>query len=166
MFVRYSDRSKRILSFARLKAEQNGAPMLDVHHLIMGLIMEDQGCGVGEESVKISWDESLFEIRLKRCNVHKPFLVSRTAQLLLLALEQDLPANGSSLSGFKLPLSNGVDQIWRYASFVRDRFAQWEVVPLHILAAALLRDPRTLRLFGEFDITAEKVLKTIRTEVF
>jgi ATP-dependent Clp protease ATP-binding subunit ClpC len=42
MFERYSERSRRIIFFARYEALQYGSPVIAPEHLLLGLIREDK----------------------------------------------------------------------------------------------------------------------------
>ncbi len=42
MFERYTERSRRVIFFARYEALQYGSPMISPEHILLGLLREDK----------------------------------------------------------------------------------------------------------------------------
>src|SRR5258708_11113391 len=42
MFERYTERARRVISFARYEASQSGSPYIETEHLLLGLLREDK----------------------------------------------------------------------------------------------------------------------------
>ncbi len=42
MFERYTEKARRVISFARYEASQSGSPYIETEHLLLGLLREDK----------------------------------------------------------------------------------------------------------------------------
>src|ERR1035438_4754431 len=42
MFERYTEKARRVISFARYAASQSGSPNIETEHLLLGLLREDK----------------------------------------------------------------------------------------------------------------------------
>ena len=63
-----------------------------------------------------------------------------------------------------LQLSQAAKNVLQAANWIKQRFEQKEVTPLHVLAAALLRDGASAAHFREAGVTAETVLEFVRSQ--
>lgn len=164
MFEQYSDRAMRVVSIARLKARQNGSLTLDVSHLLIGVLVEDQGGHLGKELAGIPVNGNhVTTCRSLTSKVNQPFFLSTTARRLFRKLEEQSVRRDSIPATACLPLSSAAKGILQTANWIKERFGHQEITPLHVLAAALLRDGSSATLFREAGIRAEDVLEVIRT---
>ncbi|HEY6252849.1 MAG TPA: Clp protease N-terminal domain-containing protein [Candidatus Angelobacter sp.] len=165
MFEQYSDRAMRIVFIARLKAGRDGASTLDLPHLLASVLIEDQGGQLGKEltGIPINGDH-VTTSRSRTSQVHKPFFLFTTARRLLRQLEKQPLRRPPIPPTPDLPLSPAAKSVLQAATWLKERFEQQEVTPLHLLAAALLRDGASAALFREAGVTAETVLEFVRSQ--
>jgi len=165
MFDQYSDRARRIIFIARLKAGQDGAPRIEESHLIASLIIEDQGGNFAKPLTGIPISGSHVTTAASvTSQVGKPFFVSATAQRLLALLEEQSSHLQPIPAAADLPLSAGAERILESAVQLKQRFQHKEVRPLHVLAAALAQNSSTKELFREAGVTEDKVLEAVQLD--
>ena len=166
MLEQYSERSLRIISMARLRANRNGAWSLDVPHLLASLIIDDHPSLRPDLVTGIPALEHYPVLGSARSKADTALFLSATAQELLSELDQQcVPGEPSPPAAISdLPLSEQALNVLQSAVWLRDRFKHKEVAPMHLLAAALLRDFRAAVLFRRAGITSQRVLETIRSQ--
>ena len=136
MFERYSERSRRIIFFARYEALQYGSPVIAPEHILLGLLREDKTVtarylaktgGVGVEKVRAELEDRIV-VRDRIPQSAELHLSSETKRVLFYANEE--------------------------SRAVKNRF----VLPEHILVG-LLREERTIaaEVLFQFGLRAQDV---------
>ena len=157
----------RVLFLARLKACQDGAPALDVAHLLASLLIEDQA---GHLDKKVAG----FPVNGHRgvtapgtgSRVISPFFLFTTARRLLQQLEKRFCHRDPIPGHIDLPLSVAARNVLQAAEWLTERYEHREVTPLHVLAAALLRDGPAAVLFRGAGVTPHDVLEVIQSQTY
>ena len=167
MFEQYSQRAMHVVFMARLKACQDGAATLDVAHLLASLLIEDQNGRLGKEVVGFPINGHCVTTAAgPGSKVINPFFLSTTARKLLQQLEKRFCRRDPIPGQVDLPLSLAVRNILQAARWLTERYEQKEVTPLHVLAAALLRDGSAAVLFRGAGVTPHDVLEVIQSQTY
>jgi ATP-dependent Clp protease ATP-binding subunit ClpA len=95
MFERYTERSRRVLFFARYEASQYGEATIEVHHVLLGLLREGEGITnevLADFNVSPEGLREQLELRIKRgqkisTSIEIPF-TEQTKQALMFAAEE------------------------------------------------------------------------------
>lgn len=162
MFELYSERARRLIFLARLKAGERGAEAIDIDDLLVGFIIEDQG-----EFEKVLSDDLAHDRPLVQAGspLYPSFLPPVLARDLLGRLQalggqsQPVPKQPD------LPLSKSAKVILGLADSLRDELKQRDIEPLHMLAAILGDESsRVALIFREAGITRENVIQFLREE--
>jgi hypothetical protein len=133
-----SPRSLRVLFFARQQAGDLGAHQIDVSHIILGVLIEDQG-GVVPKPIEQA-EGTLVGRNTRRMDV-KPFFSPEETPALLRQLEALSPHFQSLPRSLDMPLSGKASHILGVAQEVAKRCHSQTIEPLHILAAAMEGEP-------------------------
>jgi ATP-dependent Clp protease ATP-binding subunit ClpA len=113
MFERYSEKARRVIFFARYEASQFGSPLIEPHHLLLGLLRE-------------SWD------------VVEPFLKSRDRGLAIFKeIEQRFSRQAPIATSVDLPLSHESKRVLAYAAEEAERLRHRHIGALHLLLGLL-----------------------------
>lgn len=159
-FEGYSERAKHVIFVARHIAGRYGSSRLDLNHVLVALIYEDQG-----EVWKPLSDVPELQGLSKRfpAQAHRPYLPSDVASSVLHRLEGALPRGKPLPSSTDVPMSPDLKETLGTAAGLRERFGQEQVEPLHILAAALADESNPgVAILRQAGITPEKVLDAMR----
>jgi ATP-dependent Clp protease ATP-binding subunit ClpA len=160
MLDNFSERARQIVFAARFKAGERGAKMIDTHHFLVGLILEDQG--MLEKNVF----SMIFEGQgtpVNRVPSHTPFFSPKVAQDLLANLEKELPQLEPVPLTTEVPVSPPLEQVFNSAKDVQTRFRHNQTEPLHFLAAILTRESgQGFKLLQGSGITHQRVLLALR----
>jgi hypothetical protein len=141
-----SPRTLRVLFFARLKAGEMGAHRIDVFHIIIGVLMEDQG-GVGGNALRpVQQAEGTLAGRDNRATDVKPFFSSGETPVLLSQLEALSPHAQSLPTSQDIPMSGKASHLLGVAQVVAKRCHSDTVEPLHMLAAVMEGEPSSTTL--------------------
>ena len=95
MFERYSERSRRIIFFARYEALQYGSPFIAPEHLLLGLIREDKALtarvfpsrSIGSDKIRSEIEERVV-VRDRIPQSSELHLSSETKKVLFYANEE------------------------------------------------------------------------------
>lgn len=117
MFERYSEKSRRVIFFARYEASQSGSQWIETHHLLLALFRE-------------SWD------------AFAPFLQSHDRLLeIRKEIEQRFPQQTPKIPvSVDLPLSHQSKRALAYGAEESERLGHAAIEPVH-LVLGLLREP-------------------------
>lgn len=153
-FGGYSRRTRQVLFIARCKAREYGSNLLDVNHLLMGLIYED----IGElRSADSDARECLRPI------IRKSFFSPEMGSDLIHKLEETLTHSNPLPPSSTIPMSKDVKQILAFACNLADRLKQKQVQPLHHLVAALTQNSfQASHLLQQAGITQEGVIAAVK----
>jgi len=158
MFDTFSERARRIVFAARVKAGERGADMIDVDDFLVGLVLEDQGL-LTELMAHFLGEPVTF---FKRAEAHTPFFPPKTAQDLLSSLDKLLPQLKPLSRNKHVPLSPSLGRVLHSAKALQSQFRHSQVEPLHLLAAILAEESSEgVRLLQGSGITREKVLRAL-----
>jgi ATP-dependent Clp protease ATP-binding subunit ClpC len=163
MIQGYSQRAKRVLFIARIKAGEMGATTVAVEHLLMAIVIEDQG---GEEASRGLTSNApvvgSLRGRTSKVRQHTAFFSTDVASRLLKKFEDLSPHAQSVPTGQDMSLSPEVGRTLESAQELRQRFKAEEVEPLHILAAVLQeRSNSAVQIVLFSGISREQVIKAI-----
>jgi mannose-6-phosphate isomerase-like protein (cupin superfamily) len=142
MFERYTERTRRIIFFARYEAGEFGSRTIEAGHLLLGLIAEapflvDRLCGHGV----VRWQVAS-EIN---------------AQL----------TRGEKIPTIDLPLSDECKRIFAYAAEEAELSSQWKVRPEHFVLAMLREENfMTAQVMARHGLTLEQVRKQLAEQDF
>lgn len=184
--VRHSERAMSVLIVAHLEAEQRGASSVDVNDLILALVAEDQDPRAAD---LFSNDASLEELFSPKYPMsyepyekgREPFFSPKVAADTLIKLNEILPRSNSLPPGSEMQTSAAYDRVLKAANELPGELHQGEVeirsgtdarppgvyqavVPLDLLAAALLEPCEGTKLLQAAGVTEEKVLQVLRTK--
>ncbi|HEY6443588.1 MAG TPA: Clp protease N-terminal domain-containing protein [Candidatus Acidoferrales bacterium] len=161
MFEIFSERARRVVLAARIKAGERGRKSIDTADLLAGLIVEDQAMVETTLFPKIGLGGSSFA---RRPSPHTPFFSSTQAQELLDGLEKLLPQQSEPLATTaEIPLSLSVQHAFNSAKDLQTRLQHNAIEPLHLLAAALAEESSpSVELLRNAGITEAKVLLALR----
>jgi len=128
----YSNRTRNVLFLSRQEAGMHGSRTIEVEHMLIALILEDQGSfldalfrydGVGV-------DMSCLDLR-----PHQSFLTHERANELLARIEARCSRTQPLPKGLYLPMSPGLKRALNEAAILRDQLCQRQIEPSHLLAA-------------------------------
>jgi len=159
-FEGYSERARHVIFVARHIAGRYGSGTLDLNHVLVALIYEDQG-----DVWKPLSDVPELQGLSKRFppQPDRSFFRSNVASRVLHKLEGALPRGKPLPSTTDIPMSSDLKATLGTAAGLRERFGQEQVEPLHILAAALANESNQgVAILRQAGITPEKVLDAIR----
>lgn len=134
MFERFTEKARRSVFFARHEAASFGSPVIEVEHLLLGVLREDKDLA----------------LRL---------LASRgKIERLRERLAKEQPAREKILVSVDLPLSHAARRVIAYAGEESERLQQKHIATAHLLLG-LMRDEETLaaRVLREFGITDKRM---------
>ncbi len=134
MFERYTDKSRRVIFFARYEASNFGSRWIEGHHLLLALLRE-------------GWD------------VFAPFLESRDrAAEIRKEIEQRFPQQAPPVPvSVDLPLSHQSRRALAYAAEESQRLGHASIEPVH-LVLGLLREPGAVtEILGRYGMGLEAV---------
>jgi ATP-dependent Clp protease ATP-binding subunit ClpA len=167
MFDDYSQRSIRVLFIARLQAARDGAQALGLNHILVGLIVEDQGerfsapfVGIPLGSSHVTSAQSIAPLP------HVPFYEADVAAVLLERLgaasaRTDIACSPSPEAD--IPVAAEVEHVLREAHELKQRLHDSSVEPLHLLAAALIEESSAqVQLLQDVGISPDRVLEALR----
>lgn len=127
---RSSQRTRAALFLARTEATERGAPALATEHLLLGLLLEDQG----------AFQRVLGDMRpIGTTTPHHPtagnsFLPPELANTLVSLVYARCGRSRSASPGSDIPVSDGVERAFVEARSLADDIRANEVEPLHLLA--------------------------------
>ena len=160
MFETFSERARRIVFAARLKAGERGGAAIETADLLVGLILEDQATVDAAASLKLGHETFNFA---HRSSPHTPFFSSTQAQELLASLEKTLPRSDPIATTVEIPTSLSFQHAIQSAKDLQARLHHSNVEPLHLLAAALTEQSSPgVQLLRDAGVTEEKVLRALR----
>ena len=136
-----SPRSLKVLYFARLKAGDLGAHRIDVSHIILGVLMEDQGGVGGDILIPVQQAEGTLAGRNTRATDIKPFFTAEETPVLLSQLEALSPHSQSLPTSLDILMSDKASHMLGMAQEVAKRCHSDTVEPLHMLAAVMEGEP-------------------------
>ncbi len=113
MFERYSEKSRRVVFFARDEARTSGGQRIETHHILLGLLRD-------------AWD------------VFAPFLGSPDqARAIREEIQTQFPQHVASGPAADLPLSHESKRVLAYAAEESERARSRSIDPLHLLLGLL-----------------------------
>jgi ATP-dependent Clp protease ATP-binding subunit ClpC len=161
MFDRYSERARRIVFLARMKAGRQGAGSIDVKHLIEALVLEDQGefAKMMAREGAVSGGASLAPSR--------SYFSAAAAGKIMEALET-LSSPGDPIpNSVDMPITDPLKEILDATSRLADENNQNTIQPLHILAATIEKDTTGVaQILVDSGLSIEGVLAAIRSGDF
>ena len=158
MFEFYSERARQILFVGRAESGARGAEMLDVDHLLVSLIMEDQNI-LSQAMLKLSPDSSQLPFE-----PHTAFLPAEVAARLLAEIQDTLPRRQSISTAADMPISPALSLVLGVANDLQQKFQSKQVTPLHLLAAVLAGSTKGVLSLRDAGITQETVIDAVRKE--
>jgi ATP-dependent Clp protease ATP-binding subunit ClpC len=160
MFESFSERARRVVFAARVKAGERGGESIDTHDLLVGLILEDQGMIETAVLPKARLGTATFA---HRGSPHTPFFSSAQAQELLGSLEKLLPQSQPFATTVEISVSLSLRRAFNSAKALQTSLQNSAVEPLHLLAAALAEESSPgVQLLRDAGVTEEKVLRALR----
>ena len=140
MFERFTEKARRSVFFARHEAATFGSPVIEVEHLLLGVLRDDKDLAL-----------RLFgsEVKIERLRER-------------IAKEQ--PAREKMSVSVDLPLSQEARRVIVYAGQESERLQQKHIATAHLLLG-VIREEQTLaaRVLREFRITDKQVRDEART---
>ncbi len=162
MFETFSERARRIVFAARVKAGERGGAAIDTADLLAGLILEDQGMAEAAVLLKLGHGTPIF---VDRRPLHTPFFSPTQAQDLLDSLAKLLPQSQPLATTAEIPLSPSLQRVFNSAKTLQTRLQHSKLGRLHLLAAALAEESSpSVQLLRDAGITEEKVLLALRAD--
>ncbi len=157
----YSQRARDVLFLAHAWATAYEANTVEVEHVLVALVLEDQG---RFRSALLDLPNVAIDISNPPppCPPHRPFLPPDLANHLLSSLE---PAGGPTSAGRpgRPTMSEAVDRSLAVSDLLRQALQQAEVRPLHLLAAiAVDQSSRAGEMLRDVGITPAKVVDALR----
>ena len=139
MFERYTEKARRVMSFARYAASQSGSPYIETEHLLLGLLCEDK---------------ALLTSRFLRSDASVEFIRKQ--------IEGHTAIREKVSTSVDLPLSNECKRVLAYAAEEAERLSHKHVGTEHLLLG-LLREEKCFAA----EILHERGLRlpTIREEL-
>jgi ATP-dependent Clp protease ATP-binding subunit ClpC len=155
VFETFSERARRIVFAARVKAGARGGAAIEAGDLLVGLILEDQGMLETAVLPKAGLGTDTFA---NSSSVHTPFFSSTQAQDLLASLEKLLPQSEPIATTVEIPVSLSARRALQSGKDLQVRLHHSKVEPLHLLAAALAEESSPgVQLLRDAGVTEEKV---------
>jgi ATP-dependent Clp protease ATP-binding subunit ClpA len=138
MFERYSEKSRRVIFFARYEASQYGSPVIESDHLLLGLLRETR----------------LLQHLLKSG--------PRAIDVLRKEIEKQIVVRPRIPVDSYIPLSSGCTRVLQFAAEESERQSHGYVQPEHLLLGLLLDD----QCLGTRVLQAHEVtLSSVREEI-
>jgi ATP-dependent Clp protease ATP-binding subunit ClpC len=160
MFETFSERARRVVFAARVKAGERGGESIDITDLLVGLILEDQVMLETAVLPKAGLGTATFA---HRGSPHTPFFSPAPAEGLLGSLEKLLPQSQPLATTAEVPLSPSLQRALNSAKALQTSLQHSAVEPLHLLAAALAEESSpSVQLLRDAGVTREKVLRALR----
>ena len=163
MFEKYSEEARQAIFLARFEAGNLGGPTIDLHHLLAGIVLQDQndweclyrglqglmpGSGMVEHPPRTG----------------DPFFTPEAAAALLAKVREDQRAPALPTHG-DMPLSEDCGKVLKETDELARELKHTLITPLHLLAAALnVESSRGAVLLREHGITRETVLAKLRND--
>lgn len=162
MFETFSERARRVVFAAHVKACERGGEAIDTADLLASLILEDQGMLETAVLPKAGLGTATFA---KRLSPHNPFFSSTQAQELLACLEKLLPHSQPLATTAEISESLSLRHALDSAKAFQTSLQHSAVEPLHLLAAALAEESSSgVQLLRDAGVTEEKVLLALRAD--
>src|SRR5450755_4440536 len=118
MFERYTEKARRVISFARYEASQSGSPYIETEHLLLGLLREDK---------------ALLTKRFLRSDASVEFIRKQ--------IEGHTRIQEKVSTSVDLPLSNECKRVLAYAAEEADSLSHKHIGTEHLLLG-LLREEK------------------------
>jgi hypothetical protein len=111
MFERYTEKARRAIFFSRYEASQFGSPLIDIEHLLLGLLLEDKS--------PYRW------------------LPKSDLQTLRQRVYDDSPKRPPTSTAIDVPLSQPAKRVLKHAAEEADRLAQRHIGTEHLFLGVL-----------------------------
>jgi ATP-dependent Clp protease ATP-binding subunit ClpC len=161
MFERYSDRAKRIIFLARMKAGQRGAGSIDVKHVIEALVLEDQG-----EFAKMMPNAGAAR-RGPSLAPSRSYLSAASAANFLEALDGLSSAGEPIPTSTDMPITDALKSILDATIALTDETHRSTIQPLDILAATIEEDTTGVaQILVDSGLSSEDVVAAIKSGDF
>ena len=116
MFERYTEKARRVISFARYEASQTGSPYIETEHLLLGLLYEDK---------------ALLTKRFLRSDASVEFIRKQ--------IEGHTRIREKVSTSVDLPLSNECKRVLAYAAEEADSLSHKHIGTEHLLLGCCVK---------------------------
>jgi ATP-dependent Clp protease ATP-binding subunit ClpC len=138
VFEKYSDKSRRVVFFARYEASQLGADAIEPEHFLLAIMRENPGLA---GDIFTAGSSAAAEIR-------KTIETSRQHEARLISVD--------------LPLSPAAKRVMRIAATEAEKAGDQRIEPRHLLLGLLLdEDSQPYRLLRQHGVTTELILNKL-----
>jgi ATP-dependent Clp protease ATP-binding subunit ClpA len=159
MFEAFSERSRKVIFLARLKAGERGARLIEVEDLLAALVVEDQGMSEKIFSNSLGDGTAL----VSKVPPHGPFFSPETAEHLLSRIKEIQPQSVPVGLTNEMPISPALGRVFDSANRIHAQFQRSQIEPLLLLAAIATQAPnKSTELLSECGITQESVLAKLQ----
>jgi len=142
MFERYSEKARRVIFFARYEASQLGGPAIEVEHLLLGLLRENQ---------------DLFQ---------KFFPAPETVAAIRAEIERGNTFHEKVSASVDMPLSPSAKRVLMHAAAESEKRHHRHIGPEHLLLAVIQEEASLAsQALMRHGLTAEKVIGLVGGEV-
>ncbi|MDE3178277.1 MAG: hypothetical protein KGM47_01350 [Acidobacteriota bacterium] len=156
IFEKYTERARKVIFIARLRAGQRGAKAIEIGDLLAAIVIEDQGGFKGVATGLYGDIARVFD------SPQNAFFSKESANAILSKLEEGLPRSLPVPQQLDMPLDDGSKRLLTEAARLADGLKHSKIGPLHLLAAALAEGSGdAARIFADAGITREMVMAAL-----